>query len=213
MKEYPTDLQAKIFLSGSVRDGYDDAGEPKKGMQESIAILQEVLKTAPNDSAANHYWIHAVEMSPHPEQALESATVLASLAPASGHMVHMPGHIFYRVGDYEQAERWFADSTAVDEKYMREQKVDVDDDWNYIHNLMYGVANLMEEGKLQEATTLSGKLSGGRGQLAETLYSGSPRDGISRLDPQLPVALRTGDWDRRGEDGGGCKARATGWRI
>jgi hypothetical protein len=88
----------------------------------------------------------------------------------------------------------FAESTAVDEKYMREQKVDVDDDWNYIHNLMYGVANLMEEGKLQEATALSGKLSGGRGQLTETLYLGSPRDGISRLDPQLPVALRTGDW-------------------
>ena len=195
VKEYPTDLQAKIFLSGSVRDGYDDAGEPKKGTKESIAILQEVLKTAPNDSAANHYWIHAVEMSLHPEQALGSATVLASLAPASGHMVHMPGHIFYRVGDYEQAERWFAASKAVDEKYMREQKVDVDDDWNYIHNLMYGVANLMEEGKLQEATVLSGKLSGGRGQLAETLYLGSPRDGISRLDPQLPVALRTGDWD------------------
>jgi tetratricopeptide (TPR) repeat protein len=194
VKEYPADLQAKIFLSGSVRDGYDEAGEPKKGMTESIAILQEVLKTAPNDSAANHYWIHAVEMSSHPEQAVGSATVLASLAPASGHMVHMPGHIFYRVGDYAQAERWFAESTAVDERYMREQKVDVDDDWNYIHNLMYGVANLMEEGKLQEATALSGKLSGGRGQLTETLYLGSPRDGISRLDPQLPVALRTGDW-------------------
>jgi tetratricopeptide (TPR) repeat protein len=107
VKEYPADLQAKIFLSGSVRDGYDDAGEPKKGTKESIAILQEVLKTAPNDSAVNHYWIHAVEMSSHPEQAVGSATVLASLAPASGHMVHMPGHIFYRVGDYAQAERWF----------------------------------------------------------------------------------------------------------
>jgi tetratricopeptide (TPR) repeat protein len=194
VKEYPADLQAKIFLSGSVRDGYDGAGEPKKGTKESIAILQEVLKTAPNDSAANHYWIHAVEASAHPEQALGSATVLASLAPASGHMVHMPGHIFYRVGDYAQAEHWFAESTAVDERYMREQKVDVDDDWNYIHNLMYGVANLLEEGKLKEATMLSGKLSGGRGQLSETLYTQSPRDGISRLDPLLPVALRSGDW-------------------
>jgi tetratricopeptide (TPR) repeat protein len=194
VKEYPMDLQAKIFLSGSVRDGYDEADEPKKGTKESIAILQEVLKAAPNDSAANHYWIHAVEMSLHPEQALGSATVLASLAPASGHMVHMPGHIFYRVGDYAQAEHWFAESTAVDERYMREQKVSVDDDWNYIHNLMYGVANLMEEGKMKEATALSGKLSGGRGELMETLYTYSPRDGISRIDPQLPVALRTGDW-------------------
>jgi tetratricopeptide (TPR) repeat protein len=121
--------------------------------------------------------------------------VLASLAPAYGHMVHMPGHIFYRVGDYAQAEHWFAASTATDEAYMRDQHVTVDDDWNYIHNLMYGVANLMEEGKLVEATKLSGnRQAGGRGELAETLYIGSPRDGFARLDAQLPVALRTGDW-------------------
>jgi tetratricopeptide (TPR) repeat protein len=194
VKEYPADLQAKIFLSNSLRDGYDDGGEPKKGTKESMAMLQEVLKVAPNDSAANHYWIHAVEASAHPEQALKSATVLASLAPASGHMVHMPGHIFYRVGDYAQAEHWFAESTAVDEKYMRDQRADVDDDWNYVHNLMYGIANLMEEGKLEQATKLSGKLSGARGELTETLYLGSPRDGYARLDAKLPVALRTGDW-------------------
>ena len=194
VKKYPKDTQAKIFLSSAVRDGYTDAGEPKQGTKESIAILQEVLKTTPNDSAANHYWIHAVEASAHPEQALESSAILASLAPSSGHMVHMPGHIFYRVGDYSQAEHWFAQSTAVDERYMRDQHIAVDDDWNYVHNLMYGIANLMEEGKFSEATTLSAKLSGARGQFVETLYTGSPRDGITRIDPQLPVAMRIGDW-------------------
>jgi tetratricopeptide (TPR) repeat protein len=194
VKENPTDLQAKIFLSGSLHDGYDDEGHPKKGTKESIAILEEILKTAPNDSAANHYWIHAMEPSAQPEKALTSAALLASLAPASGHMVHMPGHIYYRVGNYAQAEQWFAESTAVDEKYMRDQHVVVDDDWNYVHNLMYGIANLMEEGKLQQATMLSAKLPGARGQLAPTLYIRVPRDGYSRIDPQLPVALRTGDW-------------------
>jgi tetratricopeptide (TPR) repeat protein len=194
VKEYPTDLQAQIFLSGSVHDGFDEAGEPKKGTKESIAILQGILKAAPNDSAANHYWIHAVEPGAHPEQALGSAALLPTLAPASGHMVHMPGHIYYRVGDYAQAEHWFAASTAVDEKYMREQHVDVDNDWNYVHNLMYSIANLMEEGKMAEAEALSGKLAGARGQLWATLYPHSPRDGFARLDPQLPVALRTGDW-------------------
>ena len=69
-----------------------------------------------------------------------------------------------------------------------------DNDWNYIHNLMYSVANLLEEGKLKEATELSTKLSGARGQLDSTLYSFSARDSIVRLDPQLPVALRTADW-------------------
>jgi predicted Zn-dependent protease len=194
VKEYPEDLQAKIFLAGALRDGYEDNGEPKKGTKEGIAILQEVLKKAPNDSAANHYWIHAMEPSNHPERALTSAALLASTAPASGHMVHMPGHIFYRVGDYADAEHWFAESTVVDEAYMRDQHVTVDDDWNYVHNLMYGIENLMEEGKLSQATTLSGKLTGARGQLSATLYVGSPRDGIARLDPQLPIALRTGDW-------------------
>jgi hypothetical protein len=52
-------------VSSTLRGGYDDAGEPKKGTKESMAILQEVLKVAPNDSAANHYWIHAVEASAH----------------------------------------------------------------------------------------------------------------------------------------------------
>jgi hypothetical protein len=66
---------------------------PKKKQKEQISLIQQALKAAPNDSAANHYWIHAVEASPHPEQALKSAAMLASLAPASGHMVHMPGHI------------------------------------------------------------------------------------------------------------------------
>jgi tetratricopeptide (TPR) repeat protein len=193
VKKYPKDSQAKLFLAESIRDGYDDAGKPKKGTQGTIGLLEEVLKTNPNDSAANHYWIHAME-GDHPERALESAQRLASLAPASGHMVHMPGHIFYRVGDYAQAESWFAESTAVDEKYMRDQHVDSDDDWNYIHNLMYAVANLMEEGKLQEAMALSNKFSAGRGELAATLYIHSPRDGMARLNNQLPVALRTGDW-------------------
>ena len=195
VKDYPDDLQARLFLAGTLSDGYDDSGQPKKKQKEHIALIQEVLKARPDDSAANHYWIHAVEASPHPEQALNSAAKLASLAPASGHMVHMPGHIYYRVGDYAQAEHWFAASTAVEEKYQREQHVTVDDDWNYVHNLMYSIANLMEEGKMQEATALSAKLSGARGQFGHTLYIQSPRDGISRIDPLLPVALRTGDWD------------------
>ncbi|MEO6806003.1 MAG: hypothetical protein ABI286_08125 [Edaphobacter sp.] len=194
VKKNPADLQAKIFLAGSLRDGYDDAGEPKKGTKEADAVLLEVLKVDPNNSAANHYWIHAMEPSSHPELAIQSATLLASLAPASGHMVHMPGHIFYRVGDYPHAEHWFAASTAVDEHYMQTQHVDADDDWNYVHNLTYGIANLMEEGKLQEATKLSGKLPGARGELEQTLYIGSPRDGMGRIDPRLPVAMRIGDW-------------------
>ncbi len=194
VKGSPTDTQARIFLANALSDGYDDNDQPRAGQKEALAIFLAVLKEDPENSAANHYWIHAVEASPHPEQALHSAEILGRLAPTSGHMVHMPGHIFYRTGDYAHAKESFAASTAADEQYMQAQHVDVDDDWNYVHNLMYAIANLMEAGQLSEATALSGKARAARGQLANTLYPWSTRDAISRLDPRLPVALRAADW-------------------
>jgi tetratricopeptide (TPR) repeat protein len=190
----PHDIQARIFLADALGDGFDDKGEPKAGEKEKIAILEGVLKDAPNDSAANHYWIHAMEPSNHPERAIPSAALLASLAPTSGHMVHMPGHIYYRVGDYAKADHWFTASTEADERYMREQHVDVDDDWNYVHNLMYAIANLMEQGRLEDANALSDHLAGARGELSASLYVWSARDQISRVSRRLPVALRVGDW-------------------
>jgi hypothetical protein len=101
------------------------------------------------------------------------------LAPGSGHMVHMPGHIFFRLGDYARAEKAFADSLAVDEHYMREQHVDPDNDWNYVHNLMYFVADLLEQRKFDQATRISENITGARGKLESTLYIYSARDSIS----------------------------------
>lgn len=199
VKHSPKDTQARIFLAWTLMEGYDDDGNPRKGTKETLTILQGVLRDEPENSAANHYWIHAVEASPKPEQALHSADILGRLAPASGHMVHMPGHIYYRTGDYARAEKAFAASMQADEQYMQAQHVQVDDDWNYVHNMMYAIANLMEEGQLAEANVLSAKLKDARGQLEATLYPWSPRDSITRLDPRLPVALRTGDWARASE--------------
>lgn len=196
VKENPADTTARLSLAEALGEGYDDKGEPRKGTKESLEIFQAVLKAEPQNSAANHLWIHAVEASPHPEQALHSAQILGSLAPASGHMVHMPGHIFYRTGDYATAQTAFDASVVADEGYMRQQNVAVEDDWNYIHNLMYSIANLLEAGRMQEAAQVSTKLAHGRGRFGGTLYQGTPRDGASRLNSELPIALRTGDWNR-----------------
>lgn len=195
VKQNPGDPEARIFLANAVGDGFDDKGEPKEGEKEHIAILESVLKDHPNDSAANHYWIHAMEPSNHPERAIPSAARLAGLAPTSGHMVHMPGHIYYRVGDYSSADRWFAASTAADEHYLHEQHVSVDDDWNYVHNMMYGIANLMEQGRLEDANALSDRLAGAHGELSSSLYIWSARDQMSRVSLRLPVAMRIADWN------------------
>ena len=194
VKKEPRDLETRIFLANAVEDGYDDNGDPKPGMKEKIAILESVLRDAPNDSAANHYWIHAMEPGNHPERAIPSAALLASLAPTSGHMVHMPGHIYYRVGDYASANRWFTASTEADERYLRDQHVSVDDDWNYVHNMMYSIANQMEQGRLAAANALSDHLAAAHGQLEASLYIWSARDQMSRVSLRLPVALRTADW-------------------
>jgi tetratricopeptide (TPR) repeat protein len=182
VREYPDDAQAKLFLAIRVPQ------------EEKLRLLDAVLREDPRNSAANHYYIHALEGTEHPERAERSAEILGSLAPGSGHMVHMPGHIFFRMGDYARAEKAFAESSEVDESYMREMHVAAENDWNYVHNLMYGIANLMEEGKLAQATALSGKLSGARGKFESTLYLGAPRDAMTRVSARLPVALRTGDW-------------------
>lgn len=183
VKKYPKDTQGRIFLAFEV--GF--------GSPEGLSLLEGTIKQDPDNSAANHYFIHGVEAT-NPQRALHSAEILRGLAPASGHMVHMPGHIYYRLGDYARAEQAFDASMRVDETYMHEQHVNVDDDWNYVHNLMYAVANLMEEGKFREATEYSAKLTGARGELDSTLYPFSPRDSISRVNPELPVTLRTADW-------------------
>lgn len=199
VKSAPHDLQARIFLAEAVQDGYDDNGQPNSGEKETLAILQSVLKEDSENSAANHYWIHAVEDSTCPEQALHSAEILGRLAPTSGHMVHMPGHIFYRVGDYASAKEAFTASMDADEHYMQAQHVNVDDDWNYVHNLMYAIANLLEAGQLSEANALSAKLNHAHGELENSLYPWSARDSMTRLDSRLPVALRAADWQKASE--------------
>ena len=191
----PQDTQARLFLALALEDGYTKNGEPKKGEREAIRMLEAILHDTPNDSATNHYWIHAIEPGNHPERAIQSAALLASLAPTSGHMVHMPGHIYYRTGNYAEAEHWFSASMAADEHYMQEQHVTPDDDWNYVHNMMYAIANLMEQGRLTEANALSDHLAAARGQLSASLYIWSARDQVSRISKRLPVALRVADWD------------------
>jgi tetratricopeptide (TPR) repeat protein len=191
---YPDDTQAKIFLAESLIDGFDKQAVPKPGTAEAQTILAAVLAAHPEDSAANHYWIHAQEPGQHPEAALDSARKLGRLAPASGHMVHMPGHIFYRTGDYDAARTSFEGAVQVEEAYMKAQNVSVDDNWNYVHNLMYLIADLLEAGRLNEATAMSAKLNGARGGRVTTLYRQSPRDGMARLDPLLPVAMRSANW-------------------
>jgi tetratricopeptide (TPR) repeat protein len=157
---YPDDLNAQAFLALEEMGGYKTNGHPRDGELYSQAILRNLLAAHPENAAANHYWIHAMEDSSRPEEALRSADVLGRLAPNSGHMVHVPGHIYWRVGDYEQARQSFVASVRVDEAYMAAQQIRPEEDWNYAHNLAYLVAACAEAGRYQEGLEWAAKLGG-----------------------------------------------------
>src|ERR1041385_3728963 len=78
-------------------------GKPAEGTEEIVATLESVLKRNPDHIGANHLYIHAIEASPYPQRGLDAAARLPGLAPGAGHLVHMPAHIYSRVGDQEAA--------------------------------------------------------------------------------------------------------------
>jgi tetratricopeptide (TPR) repeat protein len=158
INRYPDDQDAQALLALKLMHGFDSDGNPRPGNLYSQAILRNLLAAHPDSAAANHYWIHAVEDSSRPELALHSAEVLASMAPNSGHMVHMPGHIYWRLGDYERARESFLDSMRVDESYMAAQDIKPAEDWNYAHNLAYLIAACAEAGRYHEGIELAKKL-------------------------------------------------------
>jgi tetratricopeptide (TPR) repeat protein len=104
--QYPDDLDALTFYADSLMipvrwRWFLNNGQPNVGTSEAIQTLETVLRRSPRHIGANHFYIHAVESSPHPERAVPSAERLMGLAPAAGHIVHMPGHIWMVLGDYE----------------------------------------------------------------------------------------------------------------
>jgi tetratricopeptide (TPR) repeat protein len=123
-KTFPDDLDAATLFAESGMNLNPWGlwlvdGSPREGTDEIVAILEEVLRRDPNHLGAIHYYIHATEASAHPERALAEANKLAALAPSAGHIVHMPGHVYIRTGDYEAAVKTNEQAAAVDRAYMK----------------------------------------------------------------------------------------------
>ena len=92
-------------------------GKPEPGTDEILATLETVIKNTPQHPFANHLYIHAVEASPHPERAIAAADRLRVLQPGLAHDVHMPSHIYIRVGHWEDAVATNLEAVAADRRY------------------------------------------------------------------------------------------------
>jgi tetratricopeptide (TPR) repeat protein len=85
---------------------------------EIIAILEKCLRAEPRHPGANHFYIHAMEMSKHAESALASADLLRNLVPGSGHLVHMPSHTYIRIGRYHDGVVANQKAVLIDSLYV-----------------------------------------------------------------------------------------------
>lgn len=163
MKKYPDDLDAATLYAESMMDLHpwqlwSADGKPAEGTEEIVAVLESVLKRNPNHPGAIHYYIHAVEASPHPERALAYAPKLPQLMPMAGHLVHMPAHIYERVGDYQAAAQSNTEAAAADEAYFKTTGMQGFYSMYYAHNLDFlAVAHSMQ-GRYRDAIDASNKL-------------------------------------------------------
>lgn len=121
--KYPEDDDAASLFAESLMntmpwDYWIDADSPKPLTVEAIEILEKVMARNPRHPMALHLYIHAVESSSQPERAEAAADILLDLVPGAGHLVHMPSHIYWRVGRYADASESNIMAAAVDEAYI-----------------------------------------------------------------------------------------------
>lgn len=204
VRRYPDDLDAATLYAESMMDlrpwqFWSSDGKPAEGTEEIVAVLESVLRRDPQHLGANHYYIHAVEASQHPEWALPSAQRLKVLAPAAGHLVHMPAHIDIRSGNYDAAARSNAYAAEADREYFKiTGQQGVYPIMYYSHNLHFlAVANGMQ-GRYQDAKRAADQLDAHLSQFL--LLNGPMLDTVlPMLDGFMPtptlIMVRFRQWD------------------
>jgi len=195
-KKYPEDVDAAVLYADSLMNLtpwqlWTKDGKPTEFTNEIISVLESAIKRNPNHIGANYLYIHTVEASRNPERALPSAAKLGNLAPAAGHLVHMPSHIYIRTGDYEAAAKANEQAAKVDLDYIKRTGVTgMYPAMYYSHNLHFLVESYNRAGNYQRAVESAGRL-------AENV-SGHIKE-MPMLEGFLPsvlfVQLRFSRWD------------------
>ena len=164
-RKYPDDLDAATLYAESLMNLrawklWSLDGKPAERTEEIVAVLESVLARNPSHLGANHYYIHTIEASPTPGRALPSATRLDRLAPAAGHLTHMPAHIYARVGDQAAAARANEAGAQADREYFMIAPADSFYGLAYFtHNLHFLADSEMMRGRLAGARRAAGEVA------------------------------------------------------
>jgi tetratricopeptide (TPR) repeat protein len=197
VNKFPDDLDAAtLFAEASMNlhpwGLWHPDGTPEAGTPEILATLESVLRRDPNHMGAIHYYIHAVEASRNPERALAAANRLAALAPAAGHLVHMPGHIYIRTGDFDAAVRTNQSAAAADRSYLQASGAHgLYPAMYYSHNLHFIAACASMSGDYAEARKAAAMLSA---HVAPMVKDMPPLE--SFMTVPMAVEVRFQKWDQ-----------------
>lgn len=195
-KKYPEDVDAATLYADSLMNLtpwqlWTKDGKPAQFTAEIVAVLEAAIKRDPEHIGANHLYIHAVEASKNPGLALPSAGKLGNLAPAAGHLVHMPSHIYIRTGDYQAAAKANEDAAKVDLEYIKRSGVNgMYPAMYYSHNLHFLVESYNRAGNYARSVESAARLADNvRGHIKD----------MPMLEGFLPsvsfVQLRFSHWD------------------
>jgi tetratricopeptide (TPR) repeat protein len=164
-RRFPADdtiqtLYAEAVMDTQPWDYWEAAGAKPKGRNpEIVGALETVLKRNPRHPGAIHLYIHAMEASTQPEKALPYANRLAALVPGAGHIVHMPAHIYYRIGMYRESLEINRRAMAADERYFATSPSDpIYKGAYYPHNIHFVMVSAQVGGDGKTALEAAAKL-------------------------------------------------------
>jgi hypothetical protein len=196
-RKYPADLDAQTMYAEALMDlrpwnYWTGDGRPYPGTEEIVSTLEKVMARNKNHPGANHLYIHAVEATKSPERAESAADRLGGLMPGAGHMVHMPSHIYQRVGRYADAVAANVAAAKADEDYISQCRAQgIYPMAYYPHNIHFLWYAATAEGRSKEAIKAARKTAA---QVSDEQLDALPLLGAFRVVPLYALA-RFGKWD------------------
>jgi tetratricopeptide (TPR) repeat protein len=196
-RAYPSDpdigsLYAEALMDLQPWDYWTPAGEPKGRADEIVRTLESVLASNPQHPGANHYYIHAVEASRDPDRAVIAADRLGELVPGSGHLVHMPSHIYARVGRYREASETNERAIEADRAYFAVAPAPRFYRMYYMHNVHFLTFSSMMEGRREEAVAAARRIEA---EVPDSFVRQNAHFADGFMPTTLHVLVRFGRWE------------------
>ena len=196
-KAFPKDPEVGTIYGDSLMnlqpwDYWGNDGSPKGRVEEIVAVLEKTMQLHPDHPGANHFYIHTVEASKDPDRAVPAADRLRTLVPGAGHLVHMPSHIYIRVGRYADAVDANAKAVEADRVYFDKAPEPAMYAIYYAHNLHFLSYAAMMSGRYEDAMRAARDLENEMPEEPLKAFAGLI-DGI--MPSNFHTLIRFGKWE------------------